>query len=119
MKSETIFVALGIGAVGYLAWRYLKDKPVPIAERMEELHVAPLPKNFPIVKDTAPRNLPSDLLTQTSGNSGIVPPLATPSISKPVAIPSIGPRSIIDTIKLKRPLSIAGLNGLSSAYLYN
>jgi hypothetical protein len=142
-KSKTVFIVLGIGAAGAAAWWYMKNKsadaPPPtvvdkIMAKNPGLILAPvtkLPEKY-LLKESTITTLPhmvSDL-KMNSRNTGIVPPLTTPTTVKPAAIPAIAPPATIPkptaAVSNTKPMSalqrfaMAGsLRGIGDAYSLN
>lgn len=134
MKSKTVFIVLGVAAVGGAAWWYLKNKKAmtlsPSADpEVKQVNVAPMPTTFPLKEPTINTlpNIISDFQMNT-GNTGIVPPLVTTTTVKPEAIPSIAPPANIPqataavgtkTTEFIAKMRKAGLLGLGNAYSLN
>lgn len=85
MKSKTVYIIIGVGAVGGLAW-YLHNKNLKatIAQQDPALptnasqnNTIPLPAN----EATQIIPLPAALLEQTSGNTGFIPPVITVDVT--------------------------------------
>ncbi|MGL6121693.1 MAG: QVPTGV class sortase B protein-sorting domain-containing protein [Shewanella sp.] len=74
MKAKTLYIVLGIAAAGGAWWYFTKKKTTPPSGAnvpSEKTNVIPRP----VSEEKRIIKLPDSLLTNTTGNTGVVPPV--------------------------------------------